>query len=140
MPATTAAHAPVPQAGVSPAPFLAEGTVQAGKFKSLTLTVDPEWIARAEAAMGPMEEDMAAETPDAMAAETPTAAGPGEAETPAATTDGDQGAAMGDAGAEGPGKLPASGSDTTNWLLVSLLGVLGLGGLGAGAWLRRRAS
>jgi hypothetical protein len=129
-------------AGVSPAVFNADATVQSGKITSLTLATDPEWVARAEAAMGPMD-GMAAETPDAMAAETPTAAGPGEAETPTAMTEGDQGAAMGDAGAEGgmgPGKLPASGSDTTNWLLVSLLGILGLGGLGAGAWIRGRAA
>ena len=78
-------------------------------------------------------EAMAAETPGEMAAETP------EAMEAGATDDGatDDGAMEGGAG---PGKLPASGSDTTNWMLVSLLGVLGLGGLGAGAWLRSRGT
>jgi len=127
-------------AGVSPAIFLAEGTVQAGKFSALSLATDPEWVARAEAAMGPMD-GMAAETPGAMTSETPDAMGPGMAETPGAMMAETPGAMMeGDAGAMGPGKLPASGSDTTNWLLVSLIGILGLGGLGTGAWLRRRGS
>lgn len=70
-------------------------------------------------------------TPHAMMGGTPSAMGPGMAETP--------GAMMGGDGGKGPGMLPASGSDTTNWMLVSLLGILGLGGVGAGAWLRRRS-
>lgn len=93
---------------------------------------------------------MMAETPGAMGAETPGAMGPGEAETPGAMmgetpgammaeTPGAMGAGAGAGeGGKGPGELPASGSDTTNWLLVTLVGILGVGGLGAGVWLRRR--
>jgi hypothetical protein len=77
----------------------------------------------------------ATETPEETMAEATTEeeTAPETEEMAPETTDG----AM--EGGAGPGKLPASGSDTTNWLLVSLLGVLGLGGLGAGAWLRSRA-
>jgi hypothetical protein len=111
--------------GLDPVLGTVEITAAAGKVARFTITGDPEWMAKAMAAMEAME---------AQAAETPTAAGPGEAET---TGDTDDGAMEGGAG---PGKLPASGSDTTNWMLVSLLGILGLGGLGAGVWMRNRAS
>jgi LPXTG-motif cell wall-anchored protein len=47
---------------------------------------------------------------------------------------------MGEAGGAGPGKLPSSGSDSTNWLLVTVVGIVGVLGLGAGLWLRRRGT
>jgi ketosteroid isomerase-like protein len=118
------------EAGLDPIPGTVELTAKDGKIARFVINIDEAWMQKAEEAMAAME------------AESPTAAGPGEAETPA-MTEGDQGEAMGNAGAEGgtgPGKLPASGADSTNWLLVTLVGMLGVAGLGTGLWMRHRAA
>jgi hypothetical protein len=41
---------------------------------------------------------------------------------------------------ESPHQLPESGSVASNWQPVGLLGVLGIGAMVSGAWLRRRAA
>jgi ketosteroid isomerase-like protein len=97
--------------GLEPVKGSVEVVAKDGKVAKLTITIDPDWEKKANAAFAQMQ---ASQTPGAMT---------------------DTGT-----GATGPGKLPATGSDPVDWQLVALVGVLGLVGLGAGVWLRRRST